>query len=123
MCMQPPKRHDYSYLEMYWFLACKGDAIQHIAVACGATTHSQTQLTPHALYLILSNESNHGVRSNAEIIRWESSPEARNASSPHLLHRTIDGPFKWHLTCHWIGFHLLNLRLNEVERQAEERCE
>merc|ERR1719253_1181829 len=79
-----------------------------------------SHLLPKALDLILSNEGDHRVRSNAEVVRWKTSPQAGDTAHLDLLHGTVDGSLEGHLASHRVRLRLLNLGLDEVKRQAEE---
>merc|ERR1712014_185689 len=75
---------------------------------------SQAGLLPDALQLLLRDERDHGVRRNAEVVRGEACPQTCDATRLHLLHGTVDGPLEGHLAGHWVGLHLLNLRLHPM---------
>merc|ERR1740133_682247 len=61
--------------------------------------------------------------SDAEVVGGEARPQACDAASSDLCHGAINRSLERHLTCDRIWLHLLNLGLDEIEGQAEERGE
>merc|ERR1719210_1212116 len=49
------------------------------------------------------------MRSDAEVVGREPSPQAEDAAHFHLLHCASEGTLKGHLACHRIRLHLLDL--------------
>merc|ERR550514_2512988 len=84
------------------------------------TKPSQADLLPDELHLVLRDERDHGVRGNAEVVGREARPQARDPPGLDLLHGTIDRPLERHLASDRVWLHLLNLRLDEIEGEAEE---
>merc|ERR1719414_184716 len=88
------------------------------------TKSLNTHGLPQCLHLVLSDECDHRVGGNSEVVRGEAGPQAEDATHLHLLHGTIDWSLEGHLTSHGVRLHLLDLRLHEIKWQTEGRgCE
>merc|ERR1712129_209889 len=84
-----------------------------------SSPYLRTHRFPHLLDLVLGNQRDHSMRSDAEVVGREPSPQTENAAHFHLLECAVDGTLEGHLARHWIRLHLLDLRLHEVKGQTE----
>merc|ERR1712045_169646 len=87
------------------------------------TQHLTTQLIPALLDEVLRNQSDHGVRGDADVESRKASIEAQWAALLHDCHSTIERARILQLACGWVWLLRLHYALHEVERQREEGCE
>merc|ERR1719468_702418 len=64
--------------------------------------NSHTHRLPNCLHLVLSDQSNHRMWCNPEVVSRETSPQASDAALLYLLHSTINWSFEWRFTSDWI---------------------
>merc|ERR1711972_491320 len=89
-------------------------------VARRESTASNPHRPPHTLDPVLHDERNANLGGHLGIVGREPGPQAQETASLELLGSAVQWSLVWHLTSHRIRLHLLHLRLDEVERQAEE---
>ena len=107
----PPKRQ-HKKLGGAWIEKCEK----------GLEVASQVKGSPELFDAVLNDEGDGGDGPCAGKVDRKSGVESK-WTRPQRLQGAIQRPLEGHLSSAWVWLHLLQLRLNEVEGQGEDRAE